>query len=207
MGLEPRALQLTRSCCPDGPHAACSRSSRTGSELSATGFRPIWTHGGNGPDPMGCTERPRAACEGRALSGPPSWRLFLPSGCRTCWARCWTRWITCTTWISSTGERVARPLLGGGTSQSSVRRGEGGAAGRGWALLLQEHLPDSEGVPPPPRPSPGTPGVGGSKMQGKKQTAAPAASGHAQAELLTLGVAEAVQLHAVEPPSEGEKTM
>lgn len=44
-------------------------------------------------------------------------------------------------------------------------------------------------------------------MQGKKQTAAPAASGHAQAELLTLGVAEAVQLHAVEPPSEGEKTM
>lgn len=71
MGLEPRALQLTRSCCPEGPHAACSRSSRTGSELSATGFRPIWTHGGNGLDPMGCTERPRAACEGRALSGPP----------------------------------------------------------------------------------------------------------------------------------------
>ena len=44
--LEARALQLTRSCCPEGPHAACSRSSRTGSELSATGFRPIWTHGG-----------------------------------------------------------------------------------------------------------------------------------------------------------------
>ena len=72
---------------------------------------------------------------------------------------------------------------------------EGGAARRGWALLLPEHLPDSEGVPRPPRPSPGTQGAGGSKVQGKQQIAAPVASGPSQAELSTLGVA-AAQLHA-----------
>lgn len=70
---------------------------------------------------------------------------------------------------------------------------EGGAPGRGQALLLPEHLPDSEGVPPLPRPSPGTQGAGGSKVQGKKQRA-PVASGPSQAELLTLGVTAAVQL-------------
>lgn len=30
---------------------------------------------------------------------------LFPSGCRTCWARCWTPWNTCTNWTSSTGDR------------------------------------------------------------------------------------------------------
>lgn len=55
--LEPRALQLTRSCCPESPHAARSRSSRGGSELLATGFRPISTHRAEtGHHPTGCAE-------------------------------------------------------------------------------------------------------------------------------------------------------
>lgn len=80
--------------------------------------------GGMGRTPWAALSGPELPVKGGRFPAPPSWRLFLPSGCRTFWARCWTRWITCTTWISSTGERVARPLPGGGASQSSVRRGQ-----------------------------------------------------------------------------------
>ena len=115
-----------------------------------------------------------------------------------------------TPWAALGGQAPPR----GGASQGSVRRGVGrqahwkeGQPDKGGPCSSRSTSQTQEGVPPPPRPSPGTPGVGGSKVQGKKQTAAPAASGHAQAELLSLGVAEAVQLHALEPPLEGEKTV
>ena len=102
---------------------------------------------GNGPDPMGCTEQPQAACEGWVLSGPPSWRLFLPSGCRTCWARCWTRWITCTTWTSSTGERVARPLPGV-VPPRAASAGEGGGRPTGRRGSQTRAGPAPPGAPP-----------------------------------------------------------
>ena len=106
---------------------------------------------------------------------------------------------------------MARPLPGVAPPRAASAGwgGEGGAAGRGRALLLQEHLPASEGVPPPPPPSPGQRHLGWEVLKRKERSGQqhPQPSGHAQAELLTLGIAEAVQLHALEPPLEGEKTV
>lgn len=55
---------------------------------------PLAASRGHRPASASCRETP----SNRGIS-----RSF-PSGCRTCWARCWTRWSTCTNWTSSTGD-------------------------------------------------------------------------------------------------------
>lgn len=93
-------------------------------------------------DPRGCFEWSRGAWGALVRTS-----CSLPSGCRSCWARCWTLWITCTNWTSSTGDQGARLLQEESTTSPWASLPVGGTEGGRCGLHSQD-----EGVHPPRAP-------------------------------------------------------
>lgn len=93
-------------------------------------------------DPRGCFEWSRGPWGALVRTS-----CSLPSGCRSCWARCWTLWITCTNWTSSTGDQGARLLQEESTTSPWASLPVGGTEGGRCGPHSQD-----EGVHPPGAP-------------------------------------------------------
>lgn len=93
-------------------------------------------------DPRSCFEWSRGAWGALVRTS-----CSLPSGCRSCWARCWTLWITCTNWTSSTGDQGARLLQEESTTSPWASLPVGGTEGGRCGPHSQD-----EGVHPPGAP-------------------------------------------------------